>query len=203
MRGFAEGAMLVMVLSSIGMLFLLHTEGLQQLAGAHGEGFTATQLAKAKKHGYVWGAVANVELADGDIDSIVLAPRGVIAIDSKWRFRDLDRRYLNADLEKARKAARKARSVLRSQPVGQVMDVTPLLVVWGKGGRSVAAGGEVHGEVHLVDGAELVDWLAAWGTGPLPQDHAEKILAALTRFAETHGPQSQLTNARPSRSSAR
>ncbi len=146
------------------------------------------QLQKARKRGYIWGFVRNLELAHGDVDNIVITPRGVIALDSKWKFRALDRRRLGVDLEKAQKAARRTRSILRSKPNQEVHDVTLLLVLWGKGRRNVAVGGEIHDRVRVVDGAELVDLLAAWGAGRLPEDAAGRTLAALEHLAATHGP---------------
>lgn len=66
--------------------------------------------------------------------------------------------------------------------------MTPLLVMWGKGRHYVAVGGEPHGDVHVIDGAELVDWLAARADGPVEQESAQQTLSALKSFAETHGP---------------
>lgn len=60
-RGFFEGAMLILVLAAIALLFLLHTEGLQQLAGAKGEEATHDQLEKARRRGHTCATVANVD----------------------------------------------------------------------------------------------------------------------------------------------
>lgn len=188
-HGFAAGAELVLILATIGLLFLLHTEGIQQLAGARGESMTQQQLATARKRGYVWDAVHNIELERGDIDSIVLAPHGVLAIETRWKFRNVDRRFLQHDLDDAASAASRTRSILRSKGIGRLYDVTPLVVVWGKGGRYVEAGGEQHGAVHLVDGPDLVQWLTAWQHGELDRDTAVDTADALRRFAETRGPQ--------------
>lgn len=185
-RGFLEGGLLVLVLSAAVFLFLLHTEGLQQLAGAQGEDLMEGQLEKARKRGHVWGAVRNVEVGGSDVDSIVVTPGGVLALEAKWKFRRLDRRWLPADLEKAERGARKARSILRSQPIGEVHDVTPVLVLWGKGRSDIKPEGEQHGDVTVVDGAYLVDWLAAWREGGIARDEASRTLEGLETFAETH-----------------
>lgn len=107
LRGFFEGAMLILVLAAIALLFLLHTEGLQQLAGARGEEATHDQLEQARRRGHIYGAVANVELDRADVDSIVITPRGVLAIETKWHFRKVEQRNLHYDLDAARRAAQK------------------------------------------------------------------------------------------------
>lgn len=182
--GFANGFTLAAMVASVGLMFLLHTGGLDQVAGSYGETRTAEELEKARKKGYVWGAVANIELEKGDVDSLVFAPGGVLALEVKWRTRSLDRRWLSKDLEQARRGAARTRSVLRSgDTVGEVHDVTPVLVIWGKASLDVAPGGELVGGVHVVDGNELTSWLKRYDHGPLAQDNAERALNAVRGFS--------------------
>lgn len=184
-QGLVDGLILMLGLSGVGLLFLMHTEGLQQLGGAWGEERTAEILKTARKRGHVWGWVDNIDLGGYDIDHIALAPGGVLALETKWKFRELGRgRWLNNDLHQAARNAEKARSVLRSKDIGTVYEVTPVLVVWGKGSHEIADEGEIVDGVHLVAGADLEQWLTQFGAGRLAQDNAQRDLRALQSFAE-------------------
>lgn len=184
-QGFLTGIIALAFLGSLALGFAVHTEGLQQLAGAWGEDNTRTELDKARKRGHIWGAVHNIEFGGfGDIDHVVLAPGGVLALETKWKFRNLARAWLHKDLRQASAAAAKTRSVLRSKGIDALHEVTPVVVVWGKGGHEIADGGEVVDGVHLIYGGELADWIARWGTGQLAQDNAEPVLAKLETFAQ-------------------
>jgi hypothetical protein len=184
-QGLVDGLILMFGLSGVGLLFLMHTEGLQQLGGAWGEDQTAEILKAARKRGHIWGSVDNIDLGGYDIDHVAFTPGGVLALETKWKFRELGRgRWLNNDLHQAGRNAEKTRSVLRSKDIGTVYDVTPVLVVWGKGSHEIADGGETVDGVHLLAGADLDKWLARFGTGRLAQDHAQRDLTALQAFAE-------------------
>ena len=184
-QGFLTGMVAMAFLGVLAVGFAVHTEGLQQLAGAWGEDNTRDELDKARKRGHIWGAVHNIEFGGfGDIDHVVLAPGGVLALETKWKFRDLARAWLHKDLRQASAAAAKTRSVLRSKGFDVLHDVTPVVVVWGKGGHEIADGGELVDGVHLVYGGELADWLVRWGSGRLAQDNAEPVLAKLEAFAQ-------------------
>lgn len=185
-QGFSNGFMLAGVIGSFLVLFLLHTGGLNQVAGAYGETRTQEELEKARKAGVVWGAVHNVELSDGDIDSVVLAPGGVLALETKWMMRELNRQWLARDIAQAQRGANKARLVLRSKNVdGGVHDVTPVLVIWGKAAVDVRDGGEEVDGVHVVDGNELKQWLARYSRGAMTQAVAASTLKSLEAFALT------------------
>jgi hypothetical protein len=184
-QGFSNGFELAALIASFLLLFLMHTGALNQIAGAYGESRTQDELEKARRRGSVWGAVHNVELPDGDIDSIVFAPGGVLAIETKWQMRSLDRHWLERDVAQAQRGADKTRLVLRSKNVDVgVHDVTPLLVIWGKASADVAEGGENVRGVHVLDGNELQSWLTRVADGPLSQTTATLACNALTRFAE-------------------
>jgi hypothetical protein len=182
--GFITGFMLMAFVLIVALAFALHTEGLQQLAGAWGEDNSRDEIDKARRQGHVWGAVHNIEIGGfGDIDHVVLTPGGVLAAETKWKFRELGRKWLHSDLRQARAAAAKTRSVLRSKDIGVIHDVTPVLVVWGKGRHEIAEGGELIDGVHVVAGSDLSAWLSRWGTGRLAQDNAEPVLSSLEAFA--------------------
>jgi hypothetical protein len=184
-QGLVDGLVVMLGLSGAGLLFLMHTEGLQQLAGAWGEERTAEILKSARKRGIVWGSVNNITMGRYDIDHIAFTPGGVLALESKWKFRELGRdRWLDNDLHQAARNAEKTRSILRSRDIGSVHEVTPILVVWGKGSYEIADDGEDVDGVHLVAGADLEKWLRQFAVGRLAEDNARRDLHALQVFAE-------------------
>jgi hypothetical protein len=184
-QGLVDGLIFMLAVSGTAFLFFMHTEGLQQLGGAWGEERTAEILATALKRGDIWGSVHNIDMGGYDIDHVAFTPGGVLALESKWKFRQLGRgRWLNNDLHQAVRNAEKARSVLRSRDIGTVYDVTSVLVVWGKGAHEIVDGGETADGVHLVAGADLQKWLEQFSVGRLAQDHAERDLAALRAFVK-------------------
>ena len=182
-RGLVQGVLLTAYAGSVLLMYLMTTEGMGQLGGAWGEDNTRSELKAARKRGLIWGAVHNVEVAGIDVDHVVIAPRGALAIDSKWHFGELRRETLDRDTQRAHAAARKAASVLRSVHVGAPMDVQPLVVVWGRGQREIPTAGIEYNGVCVVAGADLRKWLEAVRRGKVAQDNAEAALTALERFA--------------------
>lgn len=182
-QGLVDGLLAMLWVAGTMQLFFMHTEGLQQLAGAWGEERTSEILDLARKRGHVWGAVHNIDMGGYDLDHVAFTPGGVLALESKWKFRELGRgRWLNGDLHQASRNAQKVRSVLRSKDIGSIYEVVPVLVVWGKGCQQIVAGAEVLDGVHVVAGPHLLDWLEPFGVGILAEDHAAHDLAALEKF---------------------
>jgi hypothetical protein len=104
--GFVHAFVVMALLAIFGLAFLLEGNGALLLAGMYGEEYTREELRAASKRGYVWGAVHNTEVGPQDIDHLVLTPAGVLALETKWRFRRAD------DRGSSRPCAR-----LRGQPV--------------------------------------------------------------------------------------
>lgn len=183
-QGLVDGVLAMLWVAGTALLFLMHTEGLQELGGAWGEERTAEVLDRGRKRGHLWGALHNLDMGGYDIDHIAFTPGGVLALESKWKFRELGRgRWLNGDLHQTTRNAQKVRSLLRSKDIGTVYDVTPVLVVWGKGAHEVQDSGEVIDGVQVVAGPHLHEWLSRRAVGPLAQDNAERDLAALQHYA--------------------
>lgn len=184
-QGLVDGLLAMLWVAGTALLFLMHTEGLQELGGAWGEERTAEVLDKGRKRGDLWGALHQLDMGGYDIDHIAFAPSGVLALESKWKFRELGRgRWLNGDLHQAERNAHKVRSLLRSKDIGTVYEVTPVLVVWGKGCEEITDGAEVVDGVEIVAGPHLHQWLRSRAVGPLAQDNAERDLAALQAYAD-------------------
>ena len=183
-QGLVDGVLATLWVAGTALLFLMHTEGLQELGGAWGEERTAEVLDRGRKRGHLWGALNNLDMGGFDIDHIAFTPSGVLALESKWKFRELGRgRWLNGDLHQTTRNAQKVRSLLRSKDIGTVYDVTPVLVIWGKGAHEIQDGVEIIDGVQVVAGAHLHEWLSHRAVGPLAQDNAERDLAALLEYA--------------------
>lgn len=113
--GLTHGAIGAVFTASVLVTFLGSSSGtVGHLVGAWGEDFTRDALRRAKRRHHIWGWVDSLEIASGDIDHLVIAPSGIHATDSKWRGQALSRSALERDLEAAKRATSRARSVLRS-----------------------------------------------------------------------------------------
>lgn len=110
------------------VLVLFMAGAIWQFAGFVGEDNTRDELKKAVARRCIWGWVDNIEVSDGDIDHLIIAPAGVFAVDSKWHARKLNSSLLAKDVRSATIAAAKARSVLRS--LKRPLNVHPVVVVW-------------------------------------------------------------------------
>ena len=196
-QGLVQGALVATYVGAVLLMYLMTSGAVYELGGAWGEDNTRSELKAASRRKLIWGAVHNIEVGGVDIDHLVLAPRGAIAIDSKWHFGELQRWALDRDVHRATSGARKAASVLRSTHVRAPMDVTPLVVVWGRGQRELPDQGLQHDGVTVVAGADLRKWLQGVQRGPVPEDHADRVLAALNRFADSRRGRRPLPEPRP------
>lgn len=186
MQGLAVGVTVSLLGCAVWYVFLMATGHVLTLAGIWAERFTNDELKAARKRGHIWGHVENIELAGFDIDHLVVAPRGVVAIETKSHMVRLTGERWKEDLRQARLAADKARSVLRSKDIGMLQEVSPVLVLWGRHNTSElpSQGVEMDG-VHVVAVGDLADWLGGFSTGRVGQDYAERLLARLQRFRDT------------------
>lgn len=183
--GVVHALMLTSTVAIVSFAFLFAGGGALLLAGSYGESYSQEQIEKAVKKGRVWGAVHNIEIGPMDIDHLVITPAGVLALETKWRFRGATGQWLDGALAQAEASARKARSVLRSKDVGHLTEVRPVLVVWGGGRRELPASQRRCG-VDVVRGDALVEWLRQFDRGPVAEDHAEALHQRLTSFAVSH-----------------
>jgi len=172
--GLITGFFVTAVVAVVGFAFLFNGDGAFLIAGALGESHTEDELVAAKMAGNIWGAVPNVEVSKRDVDHIVLTPSGVLAVQSKWRFKGADQRYLAWAVNKAQAAARQAQLVLLSKGVDYRTDVRPVLVIWGGARRELPMAQVVDG-VDVVRGDYLGEWLKQCARGRLAQDHAEAL----------------------------
>ena len=183
--GLMTGFVVTAAVAIVGFAFLLNGDAAFLIAGALGESQTEEELESAQKAGTIWCAVPNVEVSRRDVDHIVLTPSGVLAVETKWRFRDADPRYLGWAAAKAQAAARQAQLVLLSKGVDYRTEVRPVLVIWGGARRELPMAQVVDG-VDVVRGDHLVEWLQQCARGRLAQDHAEALQNKIVAFAASH-----------------
>lgn len=180
--GSVHGVMLTAMVAVVGFAFLFHGKAALLLAASYAEAYTQEEIAAAAEAGVVWHAVHNIELGRLDIDHVVLAPAGVFALETKWRFDNADPAWVHRAAEQARLRAQKAASVLLSAGVRHRAQVQPVLVVWGGAMRELPED-QVQAGVAIVRGDALAKWLQRCGRGPLAQDHAEELHDKLAHFA--------------------
>ena len=182
--GLIQGFFITAILGVVLFAFLLNGDGAFLIAGALGESSTLEELERAIKAGHIWSAVHNIEVGR-DVDHLVLCPSGVLALESKWRFRGADDRWLGWATQEATASASKARSVLRSKGIDHVTDVRPVLVVWGGARRELPLTLTFNG-VDVVRGEALVEWLERCSRGRLSEDNAAALHGKLLAFAAAH-----------------
>ena len=186
LEGFLDGTFLSILVGMVLLLFLVSGGGVMQLGGSWGETATQEAFKRAAKKGWIWGSVHNVELDGSDIDHVLVAPSGIFAVETKWRFVPLTQDFLSDSAWQAKRAAKKAASVLRSKDVDQSQLVTPLVVIWGKGQDFMPDEGLMQDGVLVIAGSDLrKSWLAKQAKGIVAQDNAEELLERLQTFAET------------------
>ena len=185
--GLIHGFFVTATAAMLFFAFVMQGDGTFLVAGALGESYTIEDLANAKKAGHIWGAVNNLEARGRDVDHVVLTPSGVLAIESKFRFKGANERWLSWATAQAQEAARTTRLVLQSKDIEHRTEVRPVLVVWG-GARSELPETQVIGGVDVVRGDVLPDWLKTCSRGHLAQDHAEALQARLAAFADSRRP---------------
>lgn len=185
--GLIHGFFITALLAIVGFGFLIDGDAAFLYVGALGEASTREAVDKAVKLGHVWSAVHNVEARGRDVDHVVLTPSGVLALESKWRFKNADPRWLTWATGEALEAAKTARLVLQSRDVEHRADVRPVLVVWG-GARRALPDVQVIGGVDVICGQALIGWLQECSRGRLSQDNAEVIQQRLSAFANSRIP---------------
>jgi hypothetical protein len=94
-------------------------------------------------------------LNSADIDHIAVGPGGVIAVETKWTSSEWENQRgrssnYRAALAQARRSAARLERFLASR--GSAVDVTAMLVVWGRGAPSFGTGMRRVDDVLVVDG---------------------------------------------------
>lgn len=185
LAGLAVGLFLATCVALVGFAFLLSGDAAYLIAGALGEAHTGEELESAQKAGLIWSFIPNVEASSRDVDHVVLTPSGIVAVETKWRFKGASDQWLAYAAAQAEAGARQARLVLQSRGIDHRAEVRPVVVVWGGAGREIKDAQAVAG-VDVIRGDHLLRWLEQCARGPLAQDHAEALHAKLVGFVDSH-----------------
>jgi hypothetical protein len=188
---------LAALVGMVGLMWLASSQpAISYLRGTLGEDNT-TEILKAARRRSIWGFIASMETSGGDIDHVVVTRQGgVLAIDSKWR-NEVTAELLETMAISARKAARRAESIMRSEHVGTLKRecgarhrvetasyiVRPVVVVWGAEGHRMPDAAS-RSDVDFVAGPKLAQWLRSL-EGEVIDEAAGRDL--LTRLAEFKG----------------
>ncbi|WP_028645061.1 nuclease-related domain-containing protein [Nocardioides sp. URHA0020] len=188
---------IALAIGMVGVMWLASSQkAVQYLRGALGEDNT-TDVLKAAQRNAVWGFVTGMETGGGDIDHLVVTRSGgVLAIDSKWS-NQVTAELLETMATSARKAARRAESIMRSEHVGTLKrergarhradttsyTVRPVVVVWGAEGHRMPDT-VTRTDVAFVAGPRLAQWLRSLEGQVVEKTAATDLLNRLTGFRD-------------------
>ena len=154
LRGLFAGFM-VGVLGLFVMVFLVATGIAQRQMGGAAEQWTAElvdQLDRSR-----WFVAHDVSFEATNVDHVLVGPRRVYAIETKWTSWQGNPRFLQGARSCAERGARKIRGLLASQ--GLRREVVPLVVVWGPGTEAMQPEAVWEQGVGLVAGVHASSWL--------------------------------------------
>lgn len=151
--------------------------------GAWGESFTKDLL---KRHAPSWPVVHDVPMKGYNIDHVVVSPRAVLAIETKYLGGTggggpdaVPRRFI----DQARQSARATRLLLRSTGIGLDLRVDPVLMLWGPGAPVREAWTQID-EVVVVSGPQGHRFLKDWSSGAISADEGQALKAGLERHQQ-------------------
>ncbi|HVE45306.1 MAG TPA: nuclease-related domain-containing protein [Acidimicrobiales bacterium] len=167
--------------------YLLEFDGSRRLRDAgRAEQLTSGLFRKLSDGG--WYVVDHIEFAGFDVDHVAVGPAGVFAVETKhtnvpWKVTPagLEGPYRDPVFQ-ARENSRKIRLLLKSEGVS--VPVTPALMLWGRGAPRLDAGCTVIGDVAVVNGNQVDEWLSEFPEAQLDQGAIEAVREVLQRFVE-------------------
>lgn len=180
------GAFAVLAPGLTWYLVVVYGEFGSRLAGLASERQTLKVLRSAVKKGAIWSVTPFHRLATGpDVDMLVIAPRGVLAMEVKWHGSYMAEDKLDRSAVLAARSARRLGADLRRKGLSPHVDVLPVLVVWGPAADLVRDGARRYltrdeDGVTVVDGRDPSAWLPKLATGRVSEDSADHVRALLT-----------------------
>jgi hypothetical protein len=151
---------------------------------AWGEEYTRDELRHAHRRRIVRHALHDVTVDDGEVDHLVVTRHGgLVAMDSKYRS-SVDPAELPELAASAAAVAQRAARLLERMQQGRtsVPAVRPVLVLWGKGQKSLDLPMTVDG-VDVVRGPDLVEWLRVHDDARRPRRESRVLVRELSRAA--------------------
>jgi len=186
-RGFLVGAGLIVSGSVVAFWVVLVTGTASMMMGATAEQWTASELRPLRRGG--WCLVNHFSLSEGDIDHVLLGPRGAFAIETKWSAEEWNLTKPDERIYRAvRQAQESARHLRLWQPVkgAGVCTVRPLVVLWGTYAASLSEvdSASVDG-VPVIAGLSLGRWFQGVNADNLNPETLEQAWSAIDRHART------------------
>lgn len=194
-RGMIVGGGLVGVASMTWSWTLQATGTAPRMMGDLGEQWTAQELRKLRRRG--WLLVNHVTLTTPDADHVLIGPGGVIAIESKWSAQDWEPGGM-----RLRTAASQARNNARRLSLWQdlkalgVGPVSSVVILWGPGARDLAGPFDLDGTT-IVPGQHAPAWRAGLPEGQLTAQQVDAAWQVLDAHCRTTDPHEARTHPTP------
>jgi hypothetical protein len=184
LRGAGVGAAVVGVPALLWNFVVQATGTGSSMMGEQAELWTASELRKNHED----RLLNHVSLAHGDIDHLVVGPRGVVAVETKWSSQPWDERdgpdRIRAAVLQVTKECRRLNLWAPFRSAG--IEARPLVVLWGHGvrGWSEVERVRIVEGVTVVSGHALRDWMRERRGQALDPAKVELVLDALTAQVE-------------------
>jgi hypothetical protein len=143
------------------------------------DGWTLSPLRKARG----WWVVDKLPFERDDVDHVVVAPAGILAVESRYHPTARTPERLASELRSAERSSHKVRLLLRAERMRNIAPVVPVLIVWGPGAPELADGYEVRDGVHMVDGSRPQRWMHLFAASGLSLGLRRDLAARFERFA--------------------
>ncbi len=178
-----KGLMIGFLLTSLGwMLYVVAALGnYAATVGSWGEDFTRELIDDQRPR---WLAVHDLPLDRRNVDHVVMTPKAVLAIETKYIGKGRDWEAIDAerDLRQAARNATATAAIIRQGLTRVDVRVTPVLMLWGPGTPRWASHSRWQNDVCVVQGRRANDWAKQWAEGPVTREMAELIHTALSAF---------------------
>ena len=165
-------------------VWLINTRTYNLTMGTWAEEWTSDLFGKQKG----WRIADNLPVDGYDIDHIVIAPGGVLAVESKYYGPtpigrpDGHEDHIERHLKTAKNRAGRAARLLAEMPDGHRTSVTPVLMLWGVGTPEDLSV-ECRGGVWLVSGNEPDDLIKRFGGSRVDAARAARMEQSLRAWA--------------------
>jgi hypothetical protein len=190
-RGVMIGAGAVTAFAVVAFWVLEVTGTSAMLMGDAGEQWTASELRKLRRSG--WMIVNHVALRVEDTDHVLIGPGGAFAVETKWSSQpwDLAGDRVRAACQQASDGA--ARLTRWHGFKSLAVTASPVVILWGGGVGGMDESEAVHSfnGVTVVLGPHARRWRDSLGAGALTTDQVRSAWKALDAQVRRHDPHEQ------------
>jgi hypothetical protein len=186
-RAFLAGFTVASGLAGVGWMATTLAGDPDRTSSRPGEEATAAVVAGRRRRWKGWRLVNGLYLSGhGDIDHILVGPRGVFVIESKWTSSPcrIERGEIvgllgRVTVAQAGNGAVKVERLLRLGGQRLDVNVTPVVVIWGPGGLRLDQGSTEIDGVLVCEGRRHRDWLRQLDGPALDPRQVEDIIRML------------------------